>query len=240
MQFTDSHIHLQDYKQKNTQQNIADMKKLGFAKMICASSHPSDWNKIAHIASANSDFVIPAFGVHPWYVSETNEDWKDELCNYLTNFPNALVGECGLDNLKADKKELQEQIFIYHVELAKSLNRPICIHMLKASNQMEKMLNNMPDKFMLHAFGGSLDFLQKILKRGGFISLCASARRQKNHIDILTHIPKDKLLIESDGPYLSDYNVIDEFMSYVAKIKNIDKFELMEQVYQNFKEFCRV
>ena len=63
MQFTDSHIHLQDYKEKNKQKIISDMKNLGFSKIICASSHPSDWSKIAQIALTNPDFVIPAFGV---------------------------------------------------------------------------------------------------------------------------------------------------------------------------------
>ena len=240
MQFTDSHIHLQDYKEKNEQKIISDMKNLGFSKIICASSHPSDWSKIAQIASTNPDFVVPAFGVHPWYVADVTTDWKNELNNYLAKFPHALVGECGVDNLKAGNNELQEQIYAYHIDLAKSLKRPICIHALKANNQIEAMLPKMPDRFMLHAFGGSLDFLQKILKHGGYISLCAAAKKQKNHIDILKNIPKEKLLIESDGPYLSDYNEIDEFISYVARIKNIDKIELVKQVCQNFEEFCHV
>lgn len=239
MQFTDSHIHLQDYKEKNEQEIINDMKNLGFSKIICASSHPNDWNKIAQIASKNLDFIVPTFGVHPWYVADTTASWKDELNSYLAKFPNAVVGECGLDNLKAGNQELQEEIFIYHLGLAKKLRRPVCVHALKANNQIEVLLHKMPDKFMLHAFGGSLDFLQKILKYGGYISLCASAKKQKKHIDIVKSIPKEKLLIESDGPYLSDYNEIDEFTSYVARIKNIDKIELVKQVYQNFEEFCR-
>ena len=240
MQFTDSHIHLQDYKQKNTQQIIQEMKKMGFAKAICASAHPSDWADIKNIAVTNSDFIIPAFGIHPWYVTSAQSDWREHLIQLLQTFPNALVGECGLDNLKADAQKLQEQVFICHVDIAKSLNRPICIHALKANIQIDRALKNMPDKFMLHAFGGSLEFLQNILKHDGYISLCASAKKQKNHVDILRNTPNDKLLIESDGPYLSDYTEIDEFISYVAKIKNIDKLELVAQIYQNFKEFCRV
>ena len=50
MQFTDSHIHLQDYKEKNVQEIIKDMKNLGFSKVICVSSKPCDWNEVAKIA----------------------------------------------------------------------------------------------------------------------------------------------------------------------------------------------
>ena len=240
MQFTDSHIHLQDYKQKNAQQIINEMKKIGFAKIICASAHPSDWNKIAEIYSLDSDFIVPAFGVHPWYVKQVNHDWENNLIKLLQQHPCALVGECGLDDLKADYPELQNNFFDRQIDIAKRLNRPICIHALKVNDKIEKKLKYMPEKFMLHSFGGSLDFLQKILKHGGYISLCASVKKQKNHVDILKNTPNDKLLIESDGPYLSDYSEIDDFITYVAKIKNIGKLELIAQVYQNFEEFCRV
>ena len=83
MYITDSHIHLQDYKEKNKQKIINDMKNLHFSKIICASSHPSDWKKIAELAESNPDFVTPAFGVHPWYVAEVGKNWKEELNNYL-------------------------------------------------------------------------------------------------------------------------------------------------------------
>lgn len=239
MQFTDSHIHLQDYKEKNVQEIINDMKRLGFSKIICASSKPCDWNEVAKIATNNSEFVIPAFGIHPWYVTEADTFQKKELNNYLVQFSNAIIGECGLDNLKDSNKELQEQFFNYQIELAKDFNRPICIHALKADNQIEKLLNKMPNKFMMHAFSGSLDFLKKVIKYGGYVSLSVSIKKKKKHIDILKIVPINKLLIESDGPYMSNYSEIDEFTSYVAKIKNTDKIELVKQVYQNFEEFCR-
>ena len=239
MQFTDSHIHLQDYKEKNVQEIINDMKSLGFLNVVCASAKPDDWNYIAEITINNADFVIPAFGVHPWYIKDVKQNWKDELNNFLIKFPNALIGECGLDNLKADNKEHQENIFKYHLELAKSLNRPVCIHALKADNQIEKILDMIPGKFMMHAFNGSIDFLQKIVKHGGYISLSASIKKKKNHIDILKATPINKLLIESDGPYMSDYRDIFEFSTYIAKIKNIDKINFVKQIYQNFEEFCR-
>ena len=240
MQFIDSHIHLQDYKEKNVQQIIKKMQSLGFTKIICASSHPSDWYKIAEITTDNSDFIIPAFGIHPWYIDKTNPTWQNELQDYLKQFSNALIGECGLDNLKAENKDLQETFFIDQIQIAKKHNRSICIHSLKADNQIEKLLPEMPDKFMLHAFNGSIETLQKILKFGGYISISDTIFKKKNHIDIIKQIPLDRLLSESDGPYMSDFEKINDLITHIAKIKNIDKIALIEQIYYNFKEFCRV
>ena len=185
MQFIDSHIHLQDYKEKNVQQIIEDMLKLSFSNVICASSHPSDWRNISQIATSKPNFIIPAFGIHPWYIDKISPAWQNELQNYLTQFPNALIGECGLDNLKADNKALQEIIFIEQLKIAKEHNRSVCIHSLKADNQIEKLLPEMPDKFMMHAFNGSIEFLQKILKFGGYISLSDTIFKKKNHINII-------------------------------------------------------
>ena len=240
MQFTDSHIHLQDYKEKNMQQIIKNMKTLGFTNIICASSHPSDWEKVAKLSNNHPNFIYPAFGIHPWYINEAPKNYQILLENYLNKYPKAIVGECGLDNLKASNKDLQEIIFTEQINIAKEYNRAICIHSLKANNQIEKLLPQMPKNFMIHAFNGSLEFMQKILKFGGYISISDAICKKKNHIDIIKQIPSDKLLSESDGPYMSSFEKIDDFVTYIAKIKNIDKISLIKQIYQNFEEFCHV
>ena len=240
MQFTDSHIHLQDYKEKNKQQIIKNMQAIGFSKIICASSHPSDWDKVAALTLSAPNFIISAFGIHPWYVNQAVANWQVLLVEYLNKFPLAIIGECGLDNLKADNKDLQERIFCDQIKIAKNFNRPICIHALKADNQIEKLLPQMPNKFMIHAFHGSLQFLQKALNFNGYISISSAILRQKNHVDIIKQIPLNRILSESDGPYMSSFEKIDDFVSYVAKIKNIDKITLTKQIYCNFEEFCHV
>ena len=240
MQFTDSHIHLQDYKEKNAQQIIKKMTISGFSKAVCASSHPDDWSVIEDIYKMSRDFIVPAFGIHPWYINEVANDRIATLENLLNKYPQAIVGEIGLDNLKASNPSLQEFFFDTQLNLAKFFKRPVCIHTLRADNQIERRLSSMPDKFMIHSFGGSVDFMQKILNHEGYISLSPAILKKKNHIEIIKYLPLRRMLSESDAPYMSDFENIIDFLAYVAKIKNIDKLALINQIYQNFEEFCHV
>lgn len=237
MQFTDSHLHLQDYKTNNAQQIVADLQAKGFVKVVCVSSSPASWDKVAAIASAYPDLVIPAFGLHPWYLTQAPQNWPEVIRSYLLQFPQAWVGECGLDRLKAPSEEGQLEVFMTQVELAKELNRPMNIHALKADGWFSRLWPKLPPRFMLHSFGGSVEFLQAALKAGAMISLSASLLKHKNYAEVIKVTPLSRLLLESDGPFLSDYSAIPEFACQVAQIKGLDNADLITQVYANFKEF---
>ena len=238
MQFTDSHIHLQDYKLSNAQQIIAEMKHLGFTKVVCVSARPSDWNKVALLAEEYGDFIIPAFGLHPWYVAEADENWENQLIDYLQKFSNAWVGECGLDRLKAPSEDNQLLLFQKQIEIAKKFNRPINIHALRADEWINNLWQDMPKHFIIHSFGGSVEFMRQVLKFGGYISLSASVLKRKNYVDIITNLPLERLLLESDFPYLSSYDQIFNLANTVAQIKKTNQENVVLSVYRNFEELC--
>lgn len=238
MQFTDSHLHLQDYKTNNAPQIIADLRAKGFAKVVCASSSPSDWARVADLALRYPDMIIPAFGLHPWYVNEAPADWLDTVERYLRQFPKSWVGECGLDRLKAPSQEGQEAAFAVQIELAEKLNRPLNIHLLKADDWFRKFWRRLPERFMLHSFGGSTGFLREALDNGAFISLSAAVLKRKNGAEIIRTVPLDRLLLESDAPYLSSYGDIPALAAEIAEMKNVGQEEVVNRVFDNFKEFC--
>ena len=238
MQFIDSHLHLQDYKTNNAPQIIADLRAKGFVKIVCASSVPSDWEQVAALAARYPDMVIPAFGLHPWYIKDAPENWSDKIRGYLQKFSNAWVGECGLDRLKAPAEEGQAEAFAVQIELAKEFNRPLNIHVLKADDWLRPFWQAMPPRFMLHSFGGSIEFLGEALKYGAFISLSASVLKRKNSAEIIRRVPLNRLLLESDAPYLSDYGDIPALAAEIATIKNTGLAEVVNAVYHNFEGFC--
>lgn len=238
MYLTDSHIHLQDYKGKNAHQIVVDMQKSGFEKIICVSTKPKEWGDVANIADMENGFVVPAFGVHPWYVNDVSLGWEKELENYLQKYAFALVGECGLDMLKKQNYDEQEKVFEIQANLAKKYNRPMNIHLLKAEDKFCKLHQLLPKKFMIHAFGGSLPFLQKVVDWGGYVSLSYALVKRKNFAEIIQNMPISRLLFESDGPYMSEYEKIEFLAEEVAKIKKMAKNEVIEKVCKNFEEFC--
>ena len=239
MKFIDSHIHLQDYKANNAQQIVEELKSKDFAKVIAVSSNEEDWEKVAFLAENNKDFVIPAFGLHPWQITKVQKNWQQRLTNWIRKFPQAIIGECGLDRLKAPCWEGQTEAFAFHCELAKQYHRPLNIHVLRAENDFRVMLNKMPEKFVLHSYGGSNELLKQSIDAGGYISWSAALLKRKNAVELINATPLSRILTESDAPYQTSYEDIPSFLKYIAEIKKIDRQIVAETIVNNFFEFIK-
>lgn len=239
MRFIDTHIHITDFAKDKQISLIKDLKNT-FAKIVCVSSKTSDWPNVAKLATENPDFIIPAFGLHPWYMNEAADNWENELEKYLKVFPNAWVGECGLDTLKADNIEKQIKVFVTQLKMASLYKRPLNVHLLRAEKQMQSVLKNFPTRIMFHSFSENVPFMQQILSQGGYISLSKSVLKRKFFLEIIQNIPLNRLLSESDAPFMSSPFDIPDLLKEVAKIKRIDINDLTSIINQNFEELCNV
>ena len=241
MQFIDSHIHLQDYKSNNAPQIAAEMQQFGFIGAICPSTSDADWKNVLHLAKQYPDFVIPALGFHPWYISLAEAKWPDKLKNMLQQNPDCLIGECGLDKLKNPELESQKTVFATHVELASELSRPIIIHAVKADEWLQDFWNQLKNvKFVIHSFSGSVELLKQTLKKGGYISFSPAIIRKNNFAELAKYVPTPSLMLESDGPYQGEPKNILQLAEKIAKYKNIKIEELTQQVLKNTQEFIYV
>lgn len=235
---TDAHCHLQDYPPVEREKLIAELKARGFAKVVCASTTEQSWQNVAELARKYPDQIVPAFGVHPWYLNTVSKEWKKNLEACLREFPSAWVGECGLDFLKAPA-EGQQGVFEAQTALAKEFARPLVVHALKAESQLAALLPQLPKQTVFHSFGGSLPFLDKALQAGVYISLSAAVLRRKTGAEIIKAVPMERLLTETDAPYLSTYDDFENLLAEIAKIKAISLEALVDQVCCNFEEVCR-
>jgi len=200
MYYCDSHIHLQDYKSQDVKNviSLAEQNKVNL--FVNASSHPQDWDKINNLA-AQYPQIIPAYGVHPWYVDDVDECWAERLENILAEKPHAIVGECGIDRLKNANTDRQVAILRRHIDLANKYNLPLIIHAVKANEQFAKLFSDLPERTVFHSFTGSAEWGREIQKRGFFIGLNFSILRKNNLQEIIGALDLHKILLETDGPY---------------------------------------
>jgi len=156
--------------------------------------------------------LFVAVGLHP---ENVHQDYKMEIAKILDfNFgkPNVAIGEIGLDlHYGSENFNLQKEVFVYQLELAIEKNLPVIIHCREAFDEMFQILKNYPKgqiKGVLHCFSGNAFDAQKILEIsdlhfgiGGIITFKNSGKELCQIIQEI--IPKEKLLLETDSPYIT-------------------------------------
>ena len=181
MTYIDAHCHLLDENEFDLAQTA------GVNQIICNATNPKDWQSVLALKK-----VIPAIGIHPWYVSDLPENTIIDLENLLIQNPEVHIGEIGLDKCKNDFYK-QEEIFILQLELAEKLKRPVHVHCVRAWGEMLPILKGHKDlKYLFHGFSGDKNVIRFLSDYNAYFSV--------NRDTKIPLIPSDKLLIESDAP----------------------------------------
>jgi TatD DNase family protein len=204
--YLDAHNHLQDERFGGRQDElVAAARGAGVARMVVNGSCEEDWPAVADLARRHPGFVLPSFGVHPWYVPGRSRDWEKRLLEFLNQTPSA-VGEIGLDRWKEDLPwEGQEDVFVRQLRIAAERNLPASIHCLKAWGRLVELLETEPlpaRGFLLHSYGGSADLVPRLAPLGACFSLPGYFAREgkDRHREAFRRVPPDRLLIETDAP----------------------------------------
>lgn len=158
--------------------------------------------------------VFFAVGIHPYDMEMYQEDTMQKYINH----PKCIaVGECGLDyyRLPEDEEEkeknktLQKEVFIAQIEFAKKVKKPIIVHIRDASNDSRMILEQYNAKEVggvLHCYNAS-EHLLPLAEHGFYFGIggVLTFKNAKKLVEILPKIPKEKLLIETDAPYLTPH-----------------------------------
>ncbi len=188
----DAHCHLQEFE--DLQAVISNASSAGITGMICAGADLESSKKAVEIAE-KFEQVYATVGVHP----ESNDD-PSKIEN-LINLPKVIaVGECGLDTDNPREIELLKT----QIDLAKKYNLPLMVHNRKQDKKILEILGDYP-KVMLHCFTGDMVFMKECVKRGWYISFGGIVTFKSSHElrEVAKAVPEDKLLIETDAPYLA-------------------------------------
>lgn len=205
---THAHINLDCYK-NNQEELLKNAIENGVEKIILPSVEPKDFEQIVKISNA-FDNVYCALGVHPSEAKKYSSQNLDEIKKlFEENKKIVAIGEIGLDYYW-DKSfiDLQKEIFIAQIELAKELKLPILVHDREAHQDTFDILKSLDLKdvpVIMHCYSGSWEFAKEFLKMNCYIAL-GGVVTFKNAVktkEVAKNIPLDRLLLETDCPYLA-------------------------------------
>ena len=253
MVFVDSHAHLDDEAfDEDREEVIKDILSGGnyFFNIGCdlKTSYSS------YELSKKYDHVYAVVGVHPheakYYTAETREALKE----LLTKDKVMAIGEIGLDyHYDLSPRDVQREVFIDQINLAREMNVPIVIHTREAMEEtyeiLEKHAKGM--KVLLHCYTGSIEMARKYLKLGYKLALggALTFKNAKNTVDVAKEVDLKDLLIETDSPYMTpvpyrgkrnDPRKVVLVAEKLAEIKGISTEEVLEATKKNAFEFFGV
>ena len=253
MEFFDSHSHYNDEKfDEDREQIINDTYNAGITKFVCAGYNIKSSLDSLEL-SKKYDFIYSICGISPNDIPQTEQElWKnlDEITKLVQNNKSkklVAIGEIGLDYYwNKENKELQEQAFIKQIELANKLELPIVIHSRDASVDTINIIeeNKVNKAGIFHCCQQNQEMIKNALRLGYYISLAGPVtfKNAKNSADIIQMIPMDKLLIETDSPYLApepnrgkrnDCRNVKYVAQRIADVKRITLEEVAKATYEN-------
>lgn len=206
---THAHLNIECYKDR-IDEILAEIKSAGVEKVIIPGVVPNEFDSIIELVE-KYDNLYGAVGVQPEEISNLPENWADIVENYCDHPKIVAVGEIGLDYYWVKEQEnhdLQKEIFIKQIEIAKRKKLPVLIHDREAHGDTFDILKKFSDgqiPVVMHCFSGSPEFAQRCLKEGWYLALggVVTFKNAKKTKEVAKIVPLDKLLLETDSPYLT-------------------------------------
>lgn len=272
MELFDNHAHYNDEKFNEDRDEIINkIYESGVTKIICAGYSVESSKKALEIAN-NYNFIYTTAGISPNDIpgrvqdedleGKTDEEIAKLFTESLQTVDNQLneieqiaqnekvvaIGEIGLDYYWNKKnKELQKQVFIKQIELANRLNLPIVIHTRDAVMDTLEILKNIKPTIkpgVFHCCPLNVELVKEALKLGFYISFAGPVtfKNSKNAREIIDMVPLEKMLIETDSPYLApepnrgtrnDSRNVKYIAAKIAEFKGVSVEVVAENTYGN-------
>ena len=247
----DTHCHLDMLKKE---EDLKDsIEKLDY--LITIGCDKEEIYKAIELANTY-DNVYASIGFHPYDVNDITDEDIAILKELALKNPKVIaIGETGLDYYRdITPKDKQEYFFRKQIELAKDLNLPLIVHSRSANRDTERILSEYAPynaSGIIHCFGGDMQMMEKCVDMGFYISFAGNITYPKadNLREVLKKVPLDRLLLETDSPFLSPQKVrgkpnkpsnIFYTLEYVADLLGISAEELESIVQENAKRLFKL
>ena len=245
----DSHCHLDHAPLFDNLNDILNRsKEVGIKKLLTICTTLESFKNIENILTID-DMIYGTFGIHP-HETENNDVSRITIIESIKKNPKLIgVGETGLDfYYNHSKKNKQIDSFKKHIEAAIEINLPIIVHSRNAEEETFNILNEYKKhkpKILMHCFTGTYKFFRQMEELDSYFSASGiiTFNSSKDLQNTLSKIPNNKLLVETDSPFLApvpmrgkknEPSFIKYTLKKLADIKNIDVSEMVSLTTKNF------
>ena len=260
MELFDTHSHYNDEKfDKDREQIIKETYEDGVTKFVCAGYNIESSKKAIEL-SQKYEFIYSICGISPNDIPQSEQElWKDiskirKIVNENRTNKLVAIGEIGLDYYwNKENKELQKKGFIEQIDLANELNLPIVIHSRDASIDTIDVIKEHTVKKtgIFHCCQFNQEMIKQALELGYYISFAGPVtfKNSKNAPDIVKMVPLDRILIETDSPYLApepnrgkrnDSRNVKFIAQKIADFKEMPIDEIAKITYENAKKIFNI
>lgn len=247
---------------KNREEIIKNANAVGVSQFIITGTHIKSSETALKYAKQEQfkDVLFSTAGVHPHDAKTCDENTIDTLREFAKEDCVVAIGECGLDyNRNYSPQDVQRKWFEEQVKLADELNMPLFLHEREAHDDLVKILEkypNMCEKACVHCFTGTKEEAEKYLELGcsiGVTGWICDERRGQSLQEAVTVIPPERMMIETDAPFLIPRNFpkkpksnknkpeyLPHILDTIAHYKDMDSEELGKMVSETTRKFFKI
>ena len=258
MEYFDTHAHYDDEKFNEDREDILNkIFNAGVTRCINMGCDIKSSIKAIKIAE-NHEHIYCGVGLHPEEIPQNEEEMFKTISQIKElatgNKKVVAIGEIGLDYYwKQDNKELQKFAFIKQIEIANELKLPVSIHTRDAIDDMIAIIRKykIENSGVLHCCPFNRELVRHALENGLYIGFGGTStfKSSKNAKEIVNMVPNDRILIETDSPYLSpepkrgtrnDSSNLKYIVEKLAEYKDLKPEEIAKTTFENAKKLFRV
>ena len=251
----DSHAHLDDRRFNRDRERL--IQNFGKDELEMVINIGADLKSSVDSVKLAEEYdnIYAAVGIHPHSAKEIDESTMDILKSFAGREKVVAIGEIGLDYYYDNSpRDIQREWFKKQLDLAKEVDLPVVIHTRDAAQETFDILKEAQDgslRGVLHCYSGSLEMALEYIKMGFYISIAGPVtfKNSKESKRVATGVPLDKLLIETDSPYLTpepnrgkrnEPAYVKYVAAEIAELRGISYEELVAATNRNTKELFNI
>lgn len=247
--YFDTHAHYDDEAFNEDRDALLPCLNAGGVELIIDPGCDVKSSRAAIALAEKYSFVYAAVGIHPENIAGFSVDELGEIRALAEHPKCAAIGEIGLDYYwDAEHKDEQKAIFRTQLDMAQELCKPVIIHDREAHGDCMELVRQYPGvQGVFHCYSGSAEMAKELLKMGWYLGFDGPVtyKNARKTLEVLEMCPLDRLLIETDSPYLSpvpmrgkrnDSGNLRYIVEKIAEVKNKSPEEIARTSLENGKK----